>query len=379
MDEQVKQKELKHRRLLGLTKIVITVIITLMIAAGAVALLLGRSGIALVEGWLLAKYAFVDTEADLDGAADLALEALIDGLGDRWSYYLDEEDYLRVTTNRANSYVGIGITVVETDERGLLVQSVTAGGPAEAAGVLTGDIVVAVDGISIAGEARYDAADLIRGEAGSSVTLTLLDPAGGYRDAVCVRKRMHNPSAAGKIIEGSVGYVYLANFYSGSAESFRSVVDGLLSEGAESLIVDIRNCPGGYVDELKEILDYLLPEGPVFTQKSRWWVKSVYESDAKSIDIPMVAIVNANSYSAAELLAAQMRESAGSPIVGEITSGKGYSQITFKLPNGGGIGLSTATYCLGSGHSLIGEGITPDVLIVGDADAQLQAAIELLK
>jgi carboxyl-terminal processing protease len=74
-----------------------------------------------------------------------------------------------------------------------------------------------------------------------------------------------------------------------------------------------------------------------------------------------------------------MRESAESPIVGEVTSGKGFSQITFRLPNGGGIGLSTATYCLGSGHSLIGEGITPDVLIVGDTDAQLQAAIELLK
>lgn len=379
MDEQVKQKEVGCRRLFGLAKIAITVVLTLVIAAGAVCLLLGRSGIALMEGWLLAKYAFVDAEADLDSAADMALEAMVDGLGDRWSYYLDEENYLRVTTNRANSYVGVGITVVETDERGLLVQSVTAGGPAEAAGVLPGDIVVAVGGVSIAGEARYDAADLIRGEAGTSVTLTLLDPAGAHRDVICVRRRLHNPSASGQIIEDNIGYVYLANFYSGAADSFQKAVDSLLSDGANSLIVDLRNCPGGYVDELEKILDYLLPEGPVFTQKSRWWVKSVYESDASCINVPMVAIVNADTYSAAELLAAQMRESVGSPIVGEITSGKGYSQLTFKLPNGGGIGLSTATYCLGSGHSLIGEGITPDILITGDADAQLQAAIDFLK
>ena len=100
----------------------------------------------------------------------------------------------------------------------------------------------------------------------------------------------------------------------------------------------------------------------------------------------MAAIVNAGTYSAAELLAAQMRESVGAPIVGELTSGKGYSQITFPLFNGGGLGLSTATYCTGSGHSLIGEGITPDVelalpegaAIGGKGDVQLQAAIDLL-
>ena len=100
----------------------------------------------------------------------------------------------------------------------------------------------------------------------------------------------------------------------------------------------------------------------------------------------MVAIVNKDSYSAAELLAAQLRESAGAPIAGELTSGKGYSQITFPLANGGGVGLSTAAYCTGSGRSLIGEGITPDAeleldqgaVIGGEGDNQLQAAIELL-
>lgn len=378
MDEQAKQKA-KRRRLPGWLRTVITVVLTLVIAAGAVCLLLGRNGIALVEGWVLAKYAFVDTEADLDGAVHKALDALVEGLGDRWSYYLDEEGYLRVTTNRANSYVGVGITVSEGDERGLLVESVTVGGPAEEAGVRKGDLVVAVDGTSIAGEMRHEAADLIRGEAGTSVTLTLQDPAGALRDVVCVRRHLRNPSASGQLLDDGIGYVYLANFYSGSADSFCSEVDSLLAEGAESLIVDLRNCPGGYVSELKEILDYLLPEGPVFTEKSRWWFRSVYRSDADCIDVPIAVIVNADSYSAAELLAAQLRESAGSPIVGEITSGKGYSQITFKLANGGGIGLSTATYCLGSGRSLIGEGIIPDVWIEGDPDAQLQAAIDLLK
>lgn len=376
MDDQVKQTKFK---LPGWGKTVIIVVLTLVIAAGVLCLALGRSGIALMEGWLLAKYAFVDTEADLDGAAHEALDALVEGLGDRWSYYLDEDYYKQVMQNRANNYVGVGVTVSNLDERGLLVEKLTAGGPAEAAGVQVGDLIIAVDGVSIAGEARYNASDLIRGEVNTQVILTLQDPEGVLRDVTCTRKRLSNPSASGELLEGNVGHVYLANFYSGAADSFRSVVEDLMARGAESLVVDLRSCPGGYVDELKEILNYLLPEGPVFTQKSRWWVQSVYESDAECIDLPIVVLVNADSYSAAELLAAQLRESIGAPIVGEGTSGKGYSQITFKLPNGGGMGLSTATYCTGSGHSLIGEGILPDILIEGDANVQLQAALDLLK
>ena len=171
------------------------------------------------------------------------------------------------------------------------------------------------------------------------------------------------------------------------SSSFQKEVDALVEQGAQALIVDVRSDPGGYVAELEKILDYLLPEGPVFAQKARWWFPSVTQSDADCIDLPMVAMVNKDSYSAAELLAAQLRESVGAPIVGEPTSGKGYSQITFPLLNGGGVGLSTATYCTGSGCSLIGEGIVPDVelslsegAVMGEkSDDQLQAAIDLLR
>lgn len=380
-ERSVRTRDKKRRRLPGWAKTLITVVLTLVIFTGLICLLLGRSGISLMEGWILAKYAFVDTQADLDSAADEALTGLVSGLNDRWSYYLSKEDYERVTQNRANNYVGVGVTVNYEREEGLFVQAVTAGGPAEEAGVVIGDIIIAVDGISIAGDARETATELIRGESGTKVTLTLLGADGTQRDVVCTRKRLNSPSATGKMLEDNIGYVYLANFYSGSADSFRTEVDRLQIEGAESLIIDLRNCPGGYVHELKKILDYLLPEGPVFTEDPRWWFKSVYESDAEWVDLPIVVIVNADSYSAAELLAAQLRESVSAPIVGELTSGKGYVQVTFPLPNGGGIGISTATYCTGSGHSLIGEGIVPDVevALTSSADEQLQAAIELLK
>ena len=390
MEEQLTQAEKKPKKKRRLTvrgKIVIAVVLTLILSNGLWCLVLGRSGITMVQTYLLAKFAFVDTTADLDKAVDRGLAAFVDGLGDRWSYYLDREGYQATTERRANSYVGIGVTVDSASrEEGLLVLSVIEGGPADKAGVVAGDIVTAVDGESIAGDARSTATDKVKGEAGTKVTLTLLGEDGSTRDVTCTRASLRNSSAQGTMLDGGIGWVRLSNFYSGSADSFRQEVDALLAQGAESLIVDVRGDPGGYIAELETILDYLLPEGPVFTQKPRWWFKSVYQSDADCVDLPMAVLVDRNSYSAAELLAAQIRESTGAPIVGERTSGKGYSQVTFPLVNGGGVGLSTATYRTGSGHSLIGEGIIPDVELSlpegaamgGGDDIQLQAAIELL-
>lgn len=388
MEEETVRTRRKRLRLAGWAKVLIAVLLTLTLSAGLWCALLGSSGIAMIQTYLLARFAFVETDADLDAATDKALDAFVDGLGDRWSYYLDQQRYHETTRRRANSYVGIGVTVDSAArEEGLLVQSVTKDGPADKSGVVPGDVITAVDGESIAGDAREGASDRIAGEAGTQVALTLLGEDGSIRDVTCTRATLHNPSARGRMLEGDIGYVRLSNFYSGSADSFIQEVDALVEQGAAGLIVDVRGDPGGYVTELEKILDYLLPQGPVFTQKARWWVQTVYESDEAYIDLPMVVLVNQNTYSAAELLAAQLRESAGAPIVGEATSGKGYSQVTFPLSNGGGVGLSTATYCTGSGHSLIGEGITPDVelslpegaALGGEDDNQLRAAINLLK
>lgn len=371
----------------GPAKIAIAVLLTLLLSTGLWCLALGPSGIAMVQTYLLARFAFVEPDADLEEATDKALSAFVDGLGDRWSYYLPAQRHQETIERRANSYVGIGVTVDSVSrEEGLLVQSVTRDGPADKAGVLAGDVITAVDGVSIAGEGRETASDLIRGEEGTKVALTLLGEDGASRDVTCTRATLHNSSAQGRLLDNKVGYVQLSNFYSGSADSFQAEVDALLEQGAESLLIDLRGDPGGYVSELEQILDYLLPEGPVFTHKPRWGFKSVYVSDENCVDLPMAVLVNQHSYSAAELLAAQLRESVDAPIVGERTSGKGYSQLTFPLANGGGAGLSTAAYCTGSGHSLIGEGIVPDVelslpegaALGGEDDVQLKAALELL-
>lgn len=379
MEEQQK----KRRRVPGWVKIIIAVVLTLGVSAGTVVAVLGRDGIALVQGYLLAKFAFVETDADLSKAVDGALDGMVEGLGDRWSYYLDPESYQSTLQSRANNYVGIGVTVSYEREDGLLVQDVTQDGPAQQAGVVAGDLITQVDGTSVAGDARYEATDLIAGEEGTQVELTLLGADGSTRTVTCTRQTLKSDSVSSKLLDNGVGYVRLDNFYAGCADSLQREVESLMDQGATSLVLDVRSNPGGYVSELIDALDYLLPEGPIFVERPRWGKETVYESDASCVDLPMVVMVDANSYSAAELFAAQLRESVQAPIVGEVTSGKGYAQLTFPLVNGGGLGLSVSAYCTGSGHSLIGEGITPDVELSldtsGGTDNQLQAALELLQ
>ncbi len=386
MEEQAVQTVKKRRKLPGWAKIVLAVALTLAVSLGGLCLALGRNGLSMVETYLLARFAFVETGADLDAATDQGLNAFVNGLGDRWSYYLTEQQYRQVMTSRANNYVGVGITVLtEEREEGLLVQSVVKDGPADRAGIVAGDVITAVDGTSVAGEDRKKGVELIAGQEGARVVLTLLRADGSTRDAVCVRATLHNPTASGRMLEGDIGYVYLANFNSGAADSFIQEVDSLVSQGAKGLVIDVRDDGGGYVDELTEILDYLLPEGPIFTMRPRWGFETISQSDEDCVDLPIVVMVNANTYSAAELLAGQLRESAGAPVVGARTSGKGYAQVTFPLSNGGGVGLSTSAYCTGGGHSLIGEGLIPDValdldagaVLGGENDNQLAAALDL--
>ena len=146
MEEQQK----KRRRVPGWAKIIIAVVLTLVVTLGAVAgaavMVFGRDGIALMQGYLLAKFSFVETDADLSKAVDSALDGMVEGLGDRWSYYLDPESYQDTLESRANNYVGIGITVSYDREDGLLVQEVTEEGPARQAGVKAGDVITHVDG-----------------------------------------------------------------------------------------------------------------------------------------------------------------------------------------------------------------------------------------
>lgn len=356
----------------------LSVVITLGAAALAAWLLLGSSGLAVATGAVLINTKFVG-EYDKDAVADAALTAMVESLGDRWPYYVDAEGYAALEERRSNTYVGIGVTITYEGD-GLHIQSVTEGGPAEAAGLLPGEIIIAADGHDLTGENVADGTAYIQGEEGTQVVLSVLDADGVSREVTVTRARIENDPVSSELLESNVGYVALDNFYKGSADHVKQAVEDLLEQGASSLIFDMRNNPGGYLSELAELLDYLLPEGNIYQSGTSAGANQVFKSDADHVDVPMAVLVNEDSYSAAELFAAQLRESVGAPIIGQPTCGKGYSQQTFLLPGGRGLNISTKTYYTGAGVSLIGVGIIPDevVELTGPEDNQLAAAVKIL-
>lgn len=358
----------------------VTMLLTVGVLLAVFYGIFGKEGLSLLEGLYLVNSRFVG-EYDGTQVVDSALSGMVDGLGDRWSYYLTEEEYEAQNQRRTNQYVGIGVTVNYESEDGLTIVEVTEGGPAEAAGLQSGEVVTAVDGFSLAGEARYEGAERIQGEEGTTVTLEVLGTDGETRTVEVTRASLDSDPVTAKMLEGNVGYVALANFYDHSAGRLKEEVIRLQEEGVEALVFDMRNNGGGYLSELTEMLDFLLPEGPIFISRDRAGNEEVTQSDAACVDLPMVVLVNANTYSAAEFFAAELQEQGVAVIVGEPTSGKGYSQQTFALPHGGAMAISTGAYFTGSGTSLIGTGLTLDreVYLTDEGDAQLEAALDLLE
>lgn len=333
-------------------------------------------------------------EADAAAMEDAAAEAMVNALGDRWSYYIPADEYQSYLEQMNNAYVGIGVTIQsEEDGAGLTVMEVTAGGPAEEAGVLAGDRIVGVDDRSIAGMALEDVRNLIRGEAGTQVKLTV-SREGSEREITVTRRQIQTVVASGVMLEDGIGLVTIENFDSRCAEETIAAINTLLQQGAQKLIFDVRFNPGGYKDELVKVLDYLLPEGVLFRSELYDGTTQEDRSDASCLEVPMAVLVNGDSYSAAEFFAAALREYEVGIVVGQQTVGKGYFQNTFRLQDGSAVGLSVGKYYTPKGVSLAGVGITPDVTVEVDEetaakiyyglldpteDPQILAALEALK
>lgn len=346
-------------------QMICAVLLTAALTLGGVLLLLcallGRDGLAVMEGFVLIRTLFVE-DADLKQVADDALFAMVDATEDRWSYYLDRDWNEAQLEYEANRTTGIGVRILYRED-GLLITDTVPGGGADQAGLKAGETLRAVEGKPLYGADQAANTALIKGEKGTRVTVTVRGGDGAEREVQVLRGTWYDPPVRYELLEGEVGYVRIFNFNTGVADAFREAVDDLTAQGAKALIFDLRQNGGGFIDELTEMLDYLLPKGIVFRQTTSWGWTFKKNSDASSIGLPMAVLVDEESYSCAELFAAQLRESAGGYIIGEHTSGKGFFQYHFPMPNGGGLGLSIGRYTTGSGVSLAGVGIEPDKLV----------------
>lgn len=306
-------------------------------------------------------------ETDVTEMEDAAAEAMVDAIGDRWSHYIPADEYQDYLDRMNNSYVGIGVTVVAMEDGSAYeIRAVTPGGPAEEAGLRAGDRIMAVAGELVADIGTAEATKRIKGEAGTFVELTL-EREGETLTLSVERRTIKTVVAMGQMLPGKVGLVTIKNFDERCAQETIAVVKDLMLQGAEALIFDVRNNPGGYKRELVDLLDYLLPEGPLFRSLDYLGNEQVDESDADHINLPMAVLVNGESYSAAEFFAAAIKEYEKGFIAGSQTCGKGYFQVTMQLNDGSAVGLSVGKYFTPNGISLAEVGgITPDIVVEVD-------------
>lgn len=332
---------------------------------------------------------FID-DYDEEKLADAAASAMVEATGDRWSYYLTAEEKSSYDEQMRNAYVGIGVTITAQEELGgMRIEAVTADGPAEEAGLLTGDIITEVEGEKTLDLGMTGTRAKVRGEEGTFVTLTILRGEESFPVSV-ERRSIQTPVATYEMLDGQIGYIKIANFDTRCAEETNAAMDELIAQDAKALIFDVRNNGGGYKNELVKVLDKILPEGILFQSEDYQGSKQIDRSDADYIDLPMAVLVNQDSYSAAEFFAAAIQEYDWGTVVGTKTVGKGNFQTAFTLSDGSMLNLSIGKYYTPQGRSLTDTGVTPDVEIaLSDEDgaklyygqlekaddAQLQAAI----
>lgn len=324
---------------------------------------------------------------------DYLANATVSSIGDRWSYYISAEEYDSYMEQSNNAYVGIGVTIEEDEETGLLrIVSVTHNSPAELAGLLIDDLIAAVEGESVTELGMKGAQQRVRGEEGTDVTITI-ERDGERFDVTITRRIIETEVVVYELLDSGDGYIKINNFDSHCARDTIAAIEDLMGQGAKTLIFDLRFNPGGYKHELVEVLDYLLPEGPLFRSVDYKGREEVDYSEESFLDIPMAVLINEDSYSAAEFFAAALQEYDAAVIVGAQTCGKANYQQTFRLSDGSAIAISTGHYKTPNGVTLAGVGVTPDLPVSVDEetylaiyyekldkaeDAQLQAAITAL-
>lgn len=368
-----------------------------LVAAVAVGLTLAVT--AFNQGKLATLSAVIDRyfidDYNKETVEDAAASAMVDALGNRWSYYIPASEYAAYQERQDNSYVGIGITISPLPEnKGLEILKVEPGSGAAEAGLQPGDIVIAVDGKGMDVLSVDNAKTLVQGAAGTTVQVVVLRN-GQELDFAVERRYIQLAVATGELIRGNVGYIKINNFNSRCARETIGLIEELQEAGATSLLFDVRFNPGGYKDEMVQILDYLLPEGDLFRSVDYNGKEEVDPSGESCLKMPMAVLMNGDSYSAAEFFAAALREYDWATLVGEATTGKSHFQITMELGDGSAVNLSVGKYLTPKGVSLADVGgLQPDKVVEVDEatyaklysaqipweeDVQILAALDILK
>ncbi len=323
-------------------------------------------------------YADVDEENLLDGA----YSGLVAGLGDRYSEYIPEDMVDSFYQDMSGKFYGIGMTFNENADGECEVVSCYIDSPAEKGGIKSGDIVVSVDGVSVVGLSTLEIRDMIRGEDGTVVELTLRRGEEEYSVSM-TRQEFDEQTVSYNMLEDNIGYIYIASFVDSTPEEFARALKEIEENNAIGLIIDLRYNGGGFVDSACEIADMLMDNGTIAYALAKDGSKEVYTTQDGRTSLNYVLLVNGYTASAAEILTIGIQDNNEGYIVGEQTYGKGVIQITYGMNDGSAIKLTFMEYFSPSGQKIHGVGITPDYVVEltfeDTEDTQINKAIELIK
>ena len=329
-----------------------------------------------------------DEQAMLDGAA----LGLLYGLDDPYTYYYDPESYAAMWEEDEGEYAGVGIQIMGDYTTGICtITRVFLDSPALEAGMRRGDILMHVEDIDVTATNLQEAVDIMRGEVGKPVNIQVMRD-GEVLDFVVTRAVVHTTWVNSCMLENDIGYISLYEFSGDCSASFAIHLDNLVNQGAKALVIDLRDNPGGWVDDAQKVADMFLPEGTLASLVYRDGVSEYYTTttDGRESDLPLVVLVNEYSASASEILAGAMKDLGRATIVGTQTYGKGVVQYVLPVgKRGAGMQLTVAQYFTPNGNEVHKVGVAPDIIAerpedddamyqIGDlADAQLKKAYDV--
>lgn len=343
------------------------------------------------ETWDLVHQQYVDQPVDDVALMRGAIGGMLEALGDDPTRYMAPEEFDIISSDQSGELQGIGAYVEGVEGDGLRIISPFPGSPAEEAGLLPGDLIIAVDEADVSGLSEYEIIDLVRGPAGSSVRLSVMrENNEAPLEFTVTRAKIIIPSIESEMLEGQVGYLKINDFGARTVRELQEALRALKTDGATSLVVDLRGNPGGYRNTAVDVASQFLPRGTlVMREQYADGHEVTYKAKGGGLatDLPLVVLINAGSASASEIVAGAIGDHGRGTLLGEVSFGKGTVQTWHTLEGeNGAVSVTIARWLTPDGGWIQGEGIAPDVEVPlteddhsAGLDPQLDAALELLR
>lgn len=340
-----------------------------------------------VEGKLNAIDSVLDSfyfdEVDDEKAKNNIYKAYLASYGDKYTVYYTADEYKSLMETTNGKFYGIGAVCQASEEGGILLVEVYDNGAGYAAGLRNGDRITAVDEKDVTDMELSPAVALVKGDKGTSVTLTVVRGQDTFECTV-VRDEVETKTVAYTMLEDNIGYLSISQFEDVTFNQFKAAIEDLENQGMKGLVIDIRDNPGGLLTSVVNMLKYILPDGLiVYTEDKEGNRKEYTGQDDDEFNLPLAVLVNGNSASASEIFAGAIQDYEKGVIVGTQTYGKGIVQTVKPLTDGSAIKFTIAKYFTPKGQDIHGKGVTPDKVVEydenADEDVQLKAAIESIK